>query len=225
VRLSSLCFSSIPVDIRLSVGWLHTRSITHLVLVFLSKSTGKTLERWTFDLHSTSSDSAPISASNDSAPAAIQNLLKQIPAAASFLPDLSEPAVFNILVYKRDESLPPSSSKEKVGNVKTRSKARPLEEGWRDVTEDAGTMAFEADTEVQNVSYATTRSGWSAVLNRESRPCYAVSRQTRPRSTSCLVRWTIRGPVTALFSIVGSQSRRVAMLTHSRCIATRLQCP
>ncbi len=89
----------------------------------------------------------------------IQNLLKQIPAAASFLPDLQEPAVFNILVYKRDEFILPSSNKGKARKVKTESKARPLEAGWRDVTEDAGTMAFETDIEVQNVSYATTQSG------------------------------------------------------------------
>jgi len=128
--------------------------------------------------------------------------------------------VFNILVYKRDESLSPSSSKEKAGNVKSESKVRPLEEGWRDVTEDAGTMAFEADTEVQNVSYATTKSGRSAVFNHESRSCYEVSRQTRPRLTSCLVLWTTRDPVTVLTGIVGSQTRRIAMLKYSRCIAT-----
>lgn len=155
----SLCFKFIPFDVQVSVGWLPTRSITHLVLVFLSKSTGKTLERWTFDLHPAPSDLTSVSANNDSALASIQNLLKQIPAAASFLPDLPEPVVFNILVYKRDESFSPSSSKEKAGSMKTESKARPLEEGWRDVTEDAGTMAFEADIEVQNVSYATTQSG------------------------------------------------------------------
>ena len=155
----SFLFVFIPLGVQISVGWLPTRSITHLVLVFLSKSTGKTLERWTFDLHPSSPNSPSTPANNDSAPASIQNLLKQIPSAASFLPDLQEPVVFNILVYKRDESLSPSSSKEKAGKVKTQSKAQPLEAGWRDVTEDAGTMAFEADTEVQNVSYATTQSG------------------------------------------------------------------
>lgn len=148
-----------PFDVQISVGWLPTRSITHLVLVFLSKSTGKTLERWTFDLHPTSPNLPSTSANNDSAPVSIQNLLKQIPAASSFLPDLQEPAVFNILVYKRDESLSPSSSKEKAGKVKTESKARSLEAGWRDVTEVAGTMAFEADVEVQNVSYVAIESG------------------------------------------------------------------
>ena len=156
--LSSL-FGFIPFDVQTPVGWLPTRSVTHLVLVFLAKSTGKTLERWTFDLHPTSPNSPSFPANNDSAPAAIQDLLKQIPAASSFLPDLQEPAVFNVLVYKRDESLSPSSSKEKAGKVKTESKARPLEAGWKDVTEEAGTMAFETDTEVQNVSYSTTQSG------------------------------------------------------------------
>lgn len=53
----------------------------------------------------------------------------------------------------------PSSSKEKAGKGKTESKDRLLEEGWRDVTEEAGTMAFGTDMEVQNVSYATT--GWA----------------------------------------------------------------
>jgi hypothetical protein len=156
VGLFSLCFEFIPSDVQFSVGWLPTRSITHIALVFLSKSTGKTLERWTFDLHFTSSNSTSISPNNDSAPASIQSLLKQIPSAASFLPDLPEPVVFNVLVYKRDESSSLSSSKEKAGKTKDESKARPLEEGWRDVTEDAGTMAFETDTEVQNVSCATT---------------------------------------------------------------------
>jgi len=208
-----------------SVGWLPTRSITHLVLVFLSKSTGKTLERWTFDLHFTSSNSASIPANNGSAPALIQNLLKQIPAAASFLPDLPEPVVFNILVYKRDESSSQSSSKEKAGKVKTESKARPLEEGWRDVTEDAGTMAFETDTEVQNVSFATTQSGWSAILTNEFRLCCAVSRQTELKSTSCLVRWTTRAPVVVPAGTVGSPTYRVAILKHSRCLSTRLWCP
>ena len=67
--------------------------------------------------------------------------------------------MFNLLVYKRDESLSPSSSKKKAGKVKSESKTRPLEAGWRDVTEVAGTMAFETDAEVQNVSYIATQSG------------------------------------------------------------------
>jgi hypothetical protein len=166
VRPCSLYFEFIPFDICVSVGWLATRTITHLVLVLLSKSTGKTLERWTFDLHHTSSNSAPISTKNDSAPASIQNLLKQIPSAASFLPDLPELVVFNLLVYKRDEPLSSSPVEEKVGKAKTESKARLLEAGWRDVTEEAGTMAFETDTEVQNVSYAT-QTKWSAALTHE----------------------------------------------------------
>ena len=225
MRLFSLFFKFIPFGVQISVGWLPTGSITHLVLVFLSKSTGKTLERWTFDLHPASSNSPSTPANNNSAPASIQDLLKQIPSAASFLPDLQEPAVFNLLVYKRDEPLLPPSRKEKAGKVKTESKARPLEAGWRDVTQDVGTMAFEADTEVQNVSYATAQSGCSGVLTHEFRLCYAVSRQPRLGSTSCLVRWTTRGPGTAPAGIVGSQTCRVAMLKYSRCIATRLQCP
>ena len=160
LRASSPLFSEfIWFDVQFSVGWLPARTITHLVLVLLSKSTGKTLERWTFDLHFTSSNSTPISANNGSALASVHNLLKQIPSAASFLPDLPEPVVFNILVYKRDESFPPVSSKERAGKLKAKPKARSLEEGWKDVTEAAGTMAFGTDTEVQNVSYATTQLG------------------------------------------------------------------
>ena len=154
----SLYFEFMRLDVQLLVGWLPTRTITHLVLVFLSKSTGKTLERWTFDLHPTPSNSNPISTNNDSASASIQNLLKQIPSAASFLPDLPEPVVFNILVYKRDGPLSLLSSKEKAARAKTKSKTGPLEEGWRDITEDAGTMAFETEQEVQNVSFSPTQT-------------------------------------------------------------------
>ena len=157
MRPCSLDLDFIPFDVLFSVGWLPTRTVTHLVLVFLSKSTGKTLERWTFDLRTASSNSAPFSTSTDSASASIQNLLKQIPSAASFLPDLPEPVVFNILVYKRDEPLSPSLGEVKVGKAKTESKTPAPEEGWRDVTEEAGTMAFETDMEVQNVS--TPRPG------------------------------------------------------------------
>jgi hypothetical protein len=169
VRLCSLDILFILFDAQFSIGWLPTRTITHLVLVFLSKSTGKTLERWTFDLHAVSSNSAPTPPNNDSAPASIQNLLKQIHSAASFLPDLPEPVVFNVLVYKRDKSLSPSPG-EKTGTAKSGPRARParpIEEGWRDVTEEAGTMAFETDTEVQNVSYATTQCEWSIALTDE----------------------------------------------------------
>jgi len=91
-----------------------------------------------------------MSTNNDESSASTQNLLKQIPAAASYLPDLPEPVVFNILVYKRDGLLSPSSSERKATRAKPKLETRPLEEGWRDVTEDAGTMAFEPDAEVQN---------------------------------------------------------------------------
>lgn len=157
MSLCPLYFEFMRLSLQFFVGWLPTRTITHLVLVFLSKSTGKTLERWTFDFHPTSSSSNPISTNNDSASASIQNLLKQIPSAASFLPDLPEPVVFNILVYKRDGPLSLSSSKGRAGRTRSKSKTRPLEEGWRDITEDAGPMTFETDTEVQNVSFSATQ--------------------------------------------------------------------
>lgn len=67
--------------------------------------------------------------------------------------------MFNILVYKRDGPLSLSSSKARAGRTrsKSKSKTRPLEEGWRDITEDTGPMAFETDTEVQNVSFSATQ--------------------------------------------------------------------
>ncbi|CAE6420949.1 unnamed protein product [Rhizoctonia solani] len=78
--------------------WLGQKLIHRVVLVIVSKDTGKTLERWVFNLEP---HDGP--ANLDKIQHKIQATLKQLKATIPIFPDIKEPTVFNLLAVKRDE--------------------------------------------------------------------------------------------------------------------------
>jgi hypothetical protein len=148
------------------IEWLETKSITHLVLVILAKDDGRTLERWTFDITSKGSPSlstpgpatntpsskqqitsehdpqSPVLSASD---IAVPNVLKQIVAATTSLPDLPSPGVFTLQAYVHSEVA--------VGLGGSQVEGIPgLMDDWKDVT-DEGQMPFVEGTETQQVSH------------------------------------------------------------------------
>ncbi|KAK5129502.1 hypothetical protein LTR08_003193 [Meristemomyces frigidus] len=65
--------------------WMQKAKISKLVIVITSKETGEHVERWQFDV-------------------SIQSLFRQITASVSFLPLLTTPCTFNVLVYADADS-------------------------------------------------------------------------------------------------------------------------
>jgi mitotic spindle assembly checkpoint protein MAD2 len=105
--------------------WMLLQKISNLVVVVTGKESGDVLERWQFDIaltkppsskpsSSTADENAPTTASTPSPQAAeptdeqiqsqIRALFRQITASVTFLPELSEPATFNVLVYASADS-------------------------------------------------------------------------------------------------------------------------
>ncbi|KAG8750228.1 Mitotic spindle checkpoint component mad2 [Serendipita sp. 396] len=122
-------------------AWIETGDITHMVMIIIAKDDGRTLERWTFDItnHENSlsitgpggastTTSATNGPSND---IAVPNVLRQLTAAISVLPDLPSPAIFNLQAYvaSEDRNLPGS-----------------LPEQWEESTD---TYPFGEDVEIQ----------------------------------------------------------------------------
>ncbi|KAG9087136.1 Mitotic spindle checkpoint component mad2, partial [Ceratobasidium sp. 392] len=80
--------------------WLGQNLIHKVILVIVSKDTGKTLERWVFNLEP---HTGP--AHLDKIQLKIQSSLKQLKATIPIFPDLKEPTVFNLLAVAKDEPL------------------------------------------------------------------------------------------------------------------------
>ncbi|CCA73319.1 hypothetical protein PIIN_07274 [Serendipita indica DSM 11827] len=87
-------------------AWLDSGEITHLVVIILSKDDGRTLERWTFDVTTNphSPTLVPAITKNLVTDIAVPNVLKQLTAATTFLPDLPTPAVFKLQAYVMPEN-------------------------------------------------------------------------------------------------------------------------
>ncbi|CAE6416829.1 unnamed protein product [Rhizoctonia solani] len=78
--------------------WLSRKLIHRVILVIVSKDTGKTLERWVFNLEPYDGP-----ANLDKIQHKIQATLKQLKATIPIFPDIKEPTVFNLLAVKKDE--------------------------------------------------------------------------------------------------------------------------
>ncbi|CAE6470013.1 unnamed protein product [Rhizoctonia solani] len=78
--------------------WLGQELIRRVILVIVSKNTGKTLERWVFNLEP---HDGP--AHLDKIQHKIQATLKQLKATIPIFPDIKEPTIFNLLAVKKDE--------------------------------------------------------------------------------------------------------------------------
>ncbi|KAG8730765.1 Mitotic spindle checkpoint component mad2 [Ceratobasidium sp. 414] len=77
--------------------WLGQNLIHRVMLVIVSKDTGKTLERWVFNLEP---HTGP--AHLDKVQLKIQSSLKQLKATIPIFPDINEPTVFNLLAVAKD---------------------------------------------------------------------------------------------------------------------------
>lgn len=123
--------------------WMVGQKISKLVIVFTGKETGEHVERWQFDVQlnkpvkssksrskdkvdENSASAAPAEetpASEEQIQAAIRALFRQITASVTFLPELTEPCTFNVLVYADADSEVPvewgdSDAKEIDGGEK-----------------------------------------------------------------------------------------------------------
>ncbi|KIM26393.1 hypothetical protein M408DRAFT_192693 [Serendipita vermifera MAFF 305830] len=155
--------------------WLESKEITHLVLVILSKDDGTTLERWTFDVTSKTpvfvTPGKPNATTQESTgDIAVPNVLKQIVAATTSLPDLPSPGVFTLQAYVATETGP--------------------EGEWRDVTETA-TLPFENGVETQEVLPCQSIR-FQLTPPRRS---YEESRHKTMMSISCSLHWTTSAPL------------------------------
>jgi len=138
----------------MGIEWLEKREITHVVLVILAKDDGRTLERWTFDVQQRTPSLLPPSFStlkpiysqkppSDTSEIAVLNVLKQIVAATTSLPDLPSPAVFTLQTYVQEEAA------RRVTNAGIlASEPELMMDDWRDVTED-GPLPFGEGVETQ----------------------------------------------------------------------------
>lgn len=72
-----------------------------LVVVIAGQESGKTLERWAFDVHTdkTAADGTTPARPEKEVTAEIQAIIRQITASVTFLPLLDEPCAFDLLVY------------------------------------------------------------------------------------------------------------------------------
>lgn len=125
--------------------WMLGSKISKLVIVITSKETGEHIERWQFDVQINkekksskskggdkenavpAESAAPATAdkplTEEEIQASIRALFRQITASVTFLPELTEPCTFNVLVYADADSDVPiewgdSDSKEIVGGEK-----------------------------------------------------------------------------------------------------------
>ena len=88
--------------------------MSKLVMAILSQETRQVLERWQFDIQPTSIPSSNTTTTTTSSPKTpqeiqmeIQAILRQITASTTFLPILTTPCTFNLLVYAdRDAHVP-----------------------------------------------------------------------------------------------------------------------
>ncbi|KAB5590351.1 Mitotic spindle checkpoint component mad2 [Ceratobasidium theobromae] len=78
--------------------WLGQKVIHRVILVIVSKDTGKTLERWVFNLEP--HEGPP---NLDKIQLKIQATLKQLKATIPIFPDINEPTLFNLLAVTKDE--------------------------------------------------------------------------------------------------------------------------
>ena len=128
--------------------WMLGQKISRLVIVITSKETGEHVERWQFDVQINKSSksrsshksfdkentapdaeapitptAAPETLTEEEIQAQIRALFRQITASVTFLPELSEPCTFNVLVYADADSDVPvewgdSDAKEIEGGEK-----------------------------------------------------------------------------------------------------------
>ncbi|KAA0154128.1 hypothetical protein FNF29_02748 [Cafeteria roenbergensis] len=91
-------------------GWLLEGKVQKLVVVITGADSGETLERWVFNI---SPDKAAVTGgkSSDKPLKEIQQeiagIIRQITASVSFLPLLSEPCAFDLLVYTDPDAVVP----------------------------------------------------------------------------------------------------------------------
>jgi len=80
--------------------WLESGEVQKLVIVIASISNKEVLERWIFDIHTEKpKDGQVVEKSQKEITTEIQAIIRQITASVTFLPLLSEPCTFDLLVY------------------------------------------------------------------------------------------------------------------------------
>ena len=91
-------------------GWLAEGKLEKLILVVASVHTNEVLERWAFDIETDQGavdGTKPVAKSEKEIMSEIQAIIRQITASVTFLPLLSDPCAFDLLVYtKKDTSVP-----------------------------------------------------------------------------------------------------------------------
>lgn len=101
--------------LRQIADWLMAKTIQKLVVVITGVETKETLERWVFDVEcektTTEGGTAP-EKSEKEITSEIQAIIRQITSSVSFLPLLTEPCTFDLLVYTDVECEVPQAWEE-----------------------------------------------------------------------------------------------------------------
>lgn len=89
-------------------AWLGTGTVKKLVIVMMSMDSGRTLERWGFDVETDedvlkSGGKLSRDKTEKEIMSEIQAIIRQITASVTFLPLLDEPCMFDMLVYAKDD--------------------------------------------------------------------------------------------------------------------------
>lgn len=102
--------------------WLLESELQRLVLVIVGTDSGETLERWTFNVHREERPVLTDGSNNPSTEAPrksmkkiqgeIRDIIRQITASVTFLPVLSEPCAFDLLVYANTDAKVPTEWEE-----------------------------------------------------------------------------------------------------------------
>eukprot|EP00162_Nutomonas_longa_P005968 comp16584_c0_seq1/m.26714 comp16584_c0_seq1/g.26714 ORF comp16584_c0_seq1/g.26714 comp16584_c0_seq1/m.26714 type:complete len:205 (+) comp16584_c0_seq1:80-694(+) len=96
--------------------WLMSKAIQKLVIVITSTVTGAVVERWVFDVecekNSTGEENVESDKPEKEIMGEIQAIIRQITASVSFLPLLSDPCTFDVLVYTDNECVVPAAWEE-----------------------------------------------------------------------------------------------------------------
>lgn len=92
-------------------SWLRTGEVQRLVVVVSGVDSGKTLERWVFAVKTDKENIAIQSGNKETKEitAEIQAIMRQITASVTFLPLLTEPCAFDLLIYTRSTSNVPEA--------------------------------------------------------------------------------------------------------------------
>jgi len=127
--------------------WLINQEVQKLVLVVSSVDTKEVLERWVFDIQAESPplNGKPVEKPVKEIMSEIKALIRQITASVSFLPLLTDPCTFDLLVYTNADVNVPQAWEESDPKYITKSREVRLRSFTTKVHKIDSLVAFKDD--------------------------------------------------------------------------------